>query len=54
MNTYKVVYIGIGGIERCTTIEAYTPYEAREEFDKGNIAKKCYNAMMNYQVEITD
>lgn len=27
---------------------------AKEEFDKGNITKRCYDAMMNYQVEITD
>lgn len=27
---------------------------AKEEFDAGNITEKCYNAMMNYEVEITD
>jgi len=27
---------------------------AREEFDKGNITKQCYEAMMSYEVEITD
>ena len=27
---------------------------AKEEFDKGNIIEKCYDAMMNYEVEITD
>lgn len=27
---------------------------AQEEYDKGNITKKCYEAMMNYIVEITD
>ena len=27
---------------------------AKTEFDKGNITKRCYEAMMNYQVEITD
>lgn len=27
---------------------------AQEEYNKGNITKKCYDAMMNYQVEITD
>ena len=27
---------------------------AEEEYDKGNITEKCYNAMMNYEVEITD
>ena len=27
---------------------------AQEEYDKGNITKKCYDAMMKYKVEITD
>ena len=27
---------------------------AQEEYNKGNITKKCYEAMMNYEVEITD
>ena len=27
---------------------------AQREFDNGNITEKCYKAMMNYQVEITD
>ena len=27
---------------------------AQIEYDKGNITKQCYNAMMKYQVEITD
>ena len=27
---------------------------AQEEYSKGNITKKCYEAMMNYKVEITD
>jgi hypothetical protein len=27
---------------------------AQEEFDKGNITERCYNAMINYEVEITD
>lgn len=27
---------------------------AQEEFKKGNITKKCYDAMMTYEVEITD
>lgn len=27
---------------------------ANEEFRKGNITKKCYDALMNYQIEITD
>jgi hypothetical protein len=27
---------------------------AQEEYNNGNITKKCYEAMMNYEVEITD
>lgn len=27
---------------------------AQKEYDKGNIIKKCYDAMMKYEVEITD
>lgn len=27
---------------------------AQEEYDKGNITKQCYDAMMKYEVEITD
>lgn len=27
---------------------------AKEEYSNGNITEKCYNAMMNYEVEITD
>ena len=27
---------------------------AQEEYNKGNITKQCYDAMMNYEVEITD
>lgn len=34
--------------------ESYIQKVAQEEFDKGNITKQCYDAMMNYQVEITD
>lgn len=39
----------------------YKPYKeqiikevATIEYENGNISKKCYNAMMNYKVEITD
>lgn len=34
--------------------ESYIKQIAQEEYNKGNITKKCYYAMMNYQVEITD
>ena len=27
---------------------------AQEEYDKGNVTKRCYDAMMQYEVEITD
>ena len=54
------VYIGIYP----TVEEAFAAYKnykeneikkvAQEEFDKGTITKKCYDALMNYQIEITD
>lgn len=41
--------------------QAYKKYKekmikqvAQEEYTKGNITKQCYDAMMNYEVEITD
>lgn len=34
--------------------EFYVKQVAKEEYIKGNITKRCYEAMMNYQVEITD
>lgn len=34
--------------------ESYIKQVAQEEYAKGNITKKCYDAMMNYEVEITD
>ncbi len=41
--------------------EAYKRYKedivkqvAKQEYDKENITKECYEAMMNYEVEITD
>jgi hypothetical protein len=49
---------------RNTTIEAFQDYKqykenlikqvAREEYENGNITKQCYEAMMRYEVEITD
>ena len=43
------------------TFDIYKSYKehlirqvAQEEYAKGNIIKRCYDAMMNYQVEITD
>lgn len=34
--------------------ELYIKQVAQEEYNKGNITKQCYDAMMNYEVEITD
>lgn len=34
--------------------ESYIKQVAQEEYNKGNITKRCYDAMMNYEVEITD
>lgn len=34
--------------------ENYIKQVAQEEYEKGNIIKRCYEAMMNYEVEITD
>lgn len=34
--------------------ELYIKQIAIEEYEKGNITRKCYEAMTNYQVEITD
>lgn len=58
--TGKRDYIGI----YFTPEEAFYAYKkykenlikevARIEYSKGNITKKCYEAMMNYEVEITD
>lgn len=49
---------------RSTIIESFLDYKAYKEnivkqvaqieYDKGNITKVCYEAMMNYKVEITD
>ena len=36
------------------TKEEYIKRIAQEEYEKGNRTKRCYDAMMNYQVEITD
>lgn len=56
----KNTYIGY----YCTPQDAFLAYKnvkekyikqiAQEEYDKGNITEQCYNAMMSYEVEITD
>lgn len=56
----KYVYLGIYDTPE-RAFQAYKNYKenlikqvAQEEYDKGNITKRCYVAMMNYEVEITD
>lgn len=34
MAKYRITYIGIGGRIDYVIIEAYTPFEAREDFEK--------------------
>lgn len=34
MAEYRIFYVGIGGIERCATVEAEDVFEAREEFER--------------------
>lgn len=57
---HKCIYLG-----SFTTLEeafyVYKKYKedvikqiAQEEFNKGNITQNCYEAMLNYEVEITD
>lgn len=58
--THKIEHLGNYQTEE----EAFTAYKvckeafikqvAQKEYDKGNITKQCYEAMMNYNVEITD
>lgn len=58
--TNKSKYIGSYETSE-DAFQAYKNYKenlikqmAQEEYRKGNITKKCYDTMMNYQVEITD
>lgn len=57
----KTIYIGSYNNAEDAFYLGYKPFKekiikqiAQEEFDKGNITEKCYNAMMNYKVEISD
>ena len=62
-NTFKSKkseYIGIYSTPK-QAFQAYKKYKeniikqiAQEEYNKGNIIEKCYDAMMEYKVEITD
>lgn len=54
------LYLGDYSTER-HAFQVYKKYKeniikqvAQEEYAKGNITKKCFDAMMNYEVEITD
>ena len=47
---YKVQSFQLYKIRKENTIKQV----AKEEYDKGNITKRCYDAMMKYKVEITD
>lgn len=56
----KTKYLGIFDTPE-EAFNAYKQYKenvikqvAQTEFDAGNITKECYNAMMSYEVEITD
>lgn len=58
LNNYE--YIGFYDSET-KAFNAYKKYKenlikqiAQEEYDKGNITKHCYDAMMNYEVDIND
>lgn len=58
--TKKQEYVGVYQTE----LEAFKAYKnirefyikqiATEEFEKGNITKKCYDSLKKYQIEITD
>lgn len=59
-NLNKYVHLGVFN-SQMEAFEAYKIYKesvikqvAKEEFDNKNITKKCYNAMINYEVELTD
>ena len=58
--TGKTKYLGLRSTPE-QSFHLYKKYKeniiqqvAQEEYDKGNITKQCYDAMMQYEVEITD
>jgi hypothetical protein len=52
LGTYKTIEEAFQAYKRYK--EALIKQVAKEEYDKGNITKQCYEAMMKYEVEITD
>lgn len=59
--TNKETYIGEYNTPEDAFYLGYKPYKenlikqvAKEEYNKYNITRQCYEAMMNYKVEITD
>lgn len=59
--TNKLEYVGVYFTPEQAFYFGYKPYKenlikqiAQIEFDKGNIIKTCYEAMLRYEVEITD
>lgn len=57
----KGKHIGMYGTSDDAFYFGYKPFKesvikqvAKEEYGKGNITKRCYEAMMSYEVEITD
>ena len=53
---YFGLYDGVESAFRCYKInkEKIIKQAAQEEYDQGNITKECYEAMLKYEVEITD
>lgn len=58
--TNKIEYLGYYSTPE-RAFQVYKTYKekiikqvAQEEYNKGNITKQCYEAMLNYKVEITD
>lgn len=58
---HKTKHIGMYETSEDAFYLGYKPFKesiikqvAKEEYDKGNITKRCYDAMTKYEVEITD
>ena len=57
----KIIHLGYYSTPEDAFYYGYKPYKenliqkiAQNEYNQGNITERCYNAMMNYEVEITD